>query len=83
MRLADITGQVNGGNRQTVLPYLQLDGSFDRTFISGDRLGLTIDKQSKSIGWGLAIVNKTEKDNFKLKALIREVILSDSFLQSN
>ena len=46
-------------------------------------MGLTIDKQSKSLGRSLAIVNKTEKDNFKLKALIREVILSDSFLQSN
>ena len=30
-----------------------------------------------------AIVNRTEKENFKLKSLIREVILSDSFLQSN
>ncbi len=30
-----------------------------------------------------AIVNQTEKEDFKLKSLIREVILSDSFLQSN
>ncbi len=30
-----------------------------------------------------AIVNQTEKEGFKLKSLIREVILSDSFLQSN
>lgn len=29
-----------------------------------------------------AIVGKTEKDNFKLKSLIREVILSESFLQT-
>ena len=30
-----------------------------------------------------AIVNKTEKDGFKLKSLIREVVRSDRFLQSN
>ena len=30
-----------------------------------------------------AIVNRTEKEDFKLKSLIREVILSDSFLQLN
>jgi hypothetical protein len=30
-----------------------------------------------------AIVNKSEKDGFKLKSLIREVVLSDSFLQAN
>ena len=30
-----------------------------------------------------AIVNKTEKEDFKLKSLIREVVLSDRFLQSN
>ncbi|MCH7725412.1 MAG: DUF1588 domain-containing protein [Planctomycetes bacterium] len=29
------------------------------------------------------IVNKTEKEDFKLKSLIREVVLSDRFLQSN
>ena len=29
------------------------------------------------------IVNKTEKEGFKLKSMIREVVLSDSFLQSN
>ena len=29
------------------------------------------------------IVNKTEKDDFKLKSLIREVIQSESFLQMN
>ena len=30
-----------------------------------------------------AIVDKTEKENFKLKSLIREVILSDRFLTAN
>lgn len=30
-----------------------------------------------------AIVEKAEKEDFKLKSLIREVVLSDSFLQSN
>ena len=30
-----------------------------------------------------AIIDNTEKENFKLKSLIRKVILSDSFLQSN
>ncbi|MFP6899445.1 MAG: DUF1588 domain-containing protein, partial [Opitutales bacterium] len=30
-----------------------------------------------------AIVDKTEKENFKLKSLMREVILSDRFLQAN
>ena len=30
-----------------------------------------------------AIVDKTEKDNFKLKSLIREVILSDRFRTAN
>ena len=30
-----------------------------------------------------AIVNRTEKEDFKLKSLIREVILSDSFLRLN
>jgi hypothetical protein len=30
-----------------------------------------------------AIVDKAEKDNFKLKSLIREVILSDRFRTAN
>ena len=29
------------------------------------------------------IVEKTEKENFKLKSLMREVILSESFLRAN
>ena len=29
------------------------------------------------------IVNRTEKEDFRLRSLIREVILSDNFLQSN
>ena len=30
-----------------------------------------------------AIVDKVETENFKLKSLIREVVLSDRFLQTN
>jgi len=63
---------------------VQENRRFAKAF-TGHLLRFALSKQRSPID-SLAIdtiVNKTEKDDFKLKSLIREVIQSESFLQTN